>query len=206
MTHFDTRFSVLLLPLALLAACSPAGVVSGVAKTATAVSEERSFGEIVDDTGIYTEINHYYLQTDINDLLPNVRVLVHRGRVLLVGNVEKHETAQKAVELAWQASGVKEVINELRLKNTGDALKNRAQDEWIQTQIDSRLLFDNTIRSTNYKVDVVNAVVYVLGIAEDEGELNRAFGTMRTTKGVKRVVSHVRMREQQVDASMNNPG
>ena len=47
----------------------------------------------------------------------------------------------------------------------------------------------------NYSVETVNGIVYLIGIAQDEGELTRVTDYARNIGGVVKVVSHVRMKE-----------
>jgi len=50
------------------------------------------------------------------------------------------------------------------------------------------------VQSINYTVDTVDHVVYLMGVAQDETELNRTIDHARRTKGVSNVVSYVRLR------------
>jgi osmotically-inducible protein OsmY len=166
---------------------------SAATETAVVVAQERSVGEAIDDTGILANLKHLYIQKDTNDLFLNVIVKVVEGRVLLTGNVDKPESQIEAVRLAWTVSGVREVINEIKV-NDQSSFTNYARDVWISTQIRSRLLFTKDIRSINYSVVTVNQTVYLMGIAQDQIELNRATTVASTTSYVKRVVSYVRLK------------
>lgn len=177
--------------LVLVAGCQSA-VVSGVAETSHAVAESRSVGTVVDDAAIYTMINHYYLQTDINDLLPNVNVIVRSGRVLLIGVVKQQETVQKAVDLAWKVSDVKEVINELKVNPQGQGF-SRANDEWIEKQVEAKLTVSKGVNVLNYSIEVVDSTVYFLGIAAHAQEIENAAAIASQIKGVRQVVSHLRI-------------
>jgi hypothetical protein len=122
-----------------------------------------------------------------------VHVSVSEGRVLLTGAVVKDETKEEAAQLAWKASGVREVINELQVGSNG--ITDYARDSWISTSIRSRLLVEKNVRSVNYNIEAVNGVVYLLGIAQDKTELDKVTYIASTTKYVKQVVSHVIMRD-----------
>lgn len=186
---------IYLMPLALLvlAGCQSM-VMSGVTEATHAAAESRSVGTVLDDAGIYTEINHYYLQTDINDLLPHVNVVVRKGRVLLTGVVKKPETSEKAVQLAWRASGVIEVINELSIDPKGRGF-SIAKDEWVEKQVEAKLALAKGVNILNYSVEVVGGKVYLLGVVGEEQELKNAVAVSRRVKGVKQVVSHLRIAE-----------
>lgn len=182
---------LLLLPCVVLPACQSI-VFTGAREAAMAAAEERTFGEVIDDAGIYTEINHYFIQTDVNDLLPNVNVTVRQGRVLLTGKVDKYETSVMAVRQAWKADGVIEVINEIEVVPEG-GLFSRANDEVIEKQVEGRLTITKGVNILNYSVEVVNSKVYLLGLVMDEAELQRVLQVARTTQGVKSVISHLRL-------------
>jgi osmotically-inducible protein OsmY len=176
----------------LLAACVPAavGVVSaGVAGTELGM-QDRTVGRSLDDLALKTQISKKFFDADINDLFKNVEVDVIEARVFLTGGVKSMDTAIRAVTLAWQVNGVKEVVNELKVdENSG--LLDYAQDAWIQRQIGTQLLFTKGIRSTNYTIECVGGVVYLLGLAQNEEELRKVTSIASRTKYVKEVVSHV---------------
>lgn len=179
--------------LLLLCACKPA-LFGGLASGGVAAAQERSVGEAVDDAGIYAEMQHEFIQKDINKLLLNVNVNVHEGRVLLTGDVEEEKTAMDAVRLAWGVKGVREIINEIQvLPDPG--FMPAANDHWINAQLDTKLLVTKGIKSINYSTRVVNGVVYLLGIAQSQEELDRALRVASTIKGVKQVISHVRLKD-----------
>lgn len=187
------RFALLCACALGLSACQSI-MFTGVTEGGHAAAESRSFGTVIDDAGIYTEINHYYLQTDINDLLPNVNVVVRQGRVLLTGVVKSAETVELAVKWAWEASGVVEVINELIINPEGYGFA-RANDEWVEKQVEAKLALAKGVNILNYSVEVVRGNVYLLGIVAQEQELKNALAVSRRVKGVKQVVSHLRMAE-----------
>jgi osmotically-inducible protein OsmY len=166
---------------------------TGASSLGVAAAEERSMGTIVDDKTIYAEITHLFLQSDVNDLLTNVDVRVNEGRILLTGVTPKPETAVEAVRLAWLAQGVREVINEIRT-GTQNNTASYARDQWIETQIEARLLATKGVMSINYTVEVVEGVVYLLGIAQNQQELKNVTHIASLTKGVRRVVSYVRLK------------
>jgi osmotically-inducible protein OsmY len=185
--------SLLLLSSALLTGCF-AAAVTGAGAGATAVAQERPVGEAVDDAGIYLTIKKLYAQEGTNHLFANIGVEVVEGRVLLTGNVQQPDDAIKAVEYAWRAEGVREVINEIQVRDkTG--ITDYARDAWISTQIKSRLLFTKGIRSINYNIETMNAVVYLLGLAQNQQELDSVTQIARTTQYVKQVVSYVRLKD-----------
>ena len=168
-------------------------IVGTAAKTGIAIAEERSLGDAVDDLTIRAELNHLFFQEDI-DLYQDVSFGVVEGRVLLKGSVPTSETRIQALRLAWQAAGVREVINELQVTDEGGIL-DYARDTWISAQLKGRMLVDGEVLSINYSIETVNGTVYLIGIAQDEAELDRVIEHARGIEDVKRVVSHVVLKE-----------
>ncbi len=183
--------------MVLLVGCK-SSIISGAAEIGMVAAEERTLGEAIDDVGIYTEINHYFLQKDVNDLLSHVNVTVRQGRVLLTGQVKKQETAENAVALAWKVRQVREVINEIEVNPDADFF-DKAEDEWTEKQVETRLTFTNGTNVLNYSIEVVNGVAYLLGLAETDKERKIAIQVARTTQGVRKVVNHLRTPEEFYD-------
>lgn len=191
-----TTARFLLLPLLLgapvLSGCSSLFV--GAAITGgTAAVKQRSVGDAVDDLSIRAELNQIFIEDNIN-LLSNVSFSVIEGRVLLKGAVEKYEHRIRALELTWQAAGVNEVINEIQVTKQGD-IADYARDTWISAQLKTKILFDTDINSINYNIETINGIIYVVGIAQDQAEIDKVVDHARQIKNVKKVFSHVIMKD-----------
>lgn len=168
-----------------------AGAVIGAGATAgVAAAEERGLDGAVDDTKIRAEINHYWFQHDV-EMYRKVGLTISEGRVLLTGLVPSDAARADAVRLTWQAAGVREVINEIAVRPGGSDVIDDGRDVVISQTLKTRLLFDKEIRNINYTIDVVDGVIYLMGIAQSEGELERVIAHARDISNVKRVVSHV---------------
>lgn len=191
-----TTARFLLLPLLLgapvLSGCSSLFV--GAAITGgTAAVKQRSVGDAVDDLSIRAELNQIFIEDNIN-LLSDVSFSVIEGRVLLKGAVEKYEHRIRALELTWQAAGVNEVINEIQVTKQGD-IADYARDTWISAQLKTKILFDTDINSINYNIETINGIIYVVGIAQDQAEIDKVVDHARQIKNVKKVFSHVIMKD-----------
>lgn len=184
-----TSARYLLLPLLLISlvigGCSPLIVGDSIV-------QERSVRAAVDDLSIRAELNKIFFEDNI-ELLSNVSFSVIESRVLLKGAVEKHEHRIRALELAWQAAGVKEVINEIQVSDQ-DNIVDYVRDTWISTQLKTEILFDTNILSINYNIETINGAIYIVGIARNQSELDRVVDHARRIENVKKVVNHVVMR------------
>jgi osmotically-inducible protein OsmY len=169
------------------------GTVIGVGATAgTAAMEERGLSGAVDDTALRLRINALLSDKD-ERLWRKVGMQVYMGRVLLTGTVETPEMRAEAVKLAWTAEGVKEVINEIQLAGSAGAT-GFARDTWISTQLKSALLFDKQVASINYSIETVAGTVYLIGLAQDQRELDRVMNHARGLSYVKKVVNYVQIK------------
>jgi osmotically-inducible protein OsmY len=169
-------------------------LIGGGTETAVVVAQERSVGNAIDDAGILLQLKNLYAKQDYKDLLANVTVKVVEGRVLLAGNVDKPDSQIEAVRLAWLVNGVKEVINEVQVSDQS-GIWNYTRDVWISSQIRSKMLLEKGVRSINYSVITVNQVVYLMGIAQGQEELDKVTYLASTTSYVQRVVSYVRLKD-----------
>jgi len=195
MRRRDRQLIVLgLLGLALLGLNGCVGLaIGGGAVVANAAAQERGIGGAVKDTVIRAKINDRWLAHDA-DMFSALSTSVVEGRVLLTGNVKEPQARLDAVRIAWEVTGVKEVINEITVAKDGEG-GSFGRDTWISTQLKTKMLFDRDIESVNYSVETVGGVIYLMGIAQNEEELRRVTGHARNLAYVRRVVSYVRLKD-----------
>jgi osmotically-inducible protein OsmY len=180
-----------LLALALLAlpACSPIGAaVGGVAIVGVAGAEERGIGGTAKDVTIRVEINDLWFKRDFA-MYNALNLQVYEGRVLVSGALTDQALKDDALKLAWQPPGVREVIDEVELREAG-GVEDFARDNWIVTQLKAKMLFDAEIFSINYSLEATGGTVYVIGLAQDQVELDRVLALARTTSYVRKVVNY----------------
>ena len=171
--------------------CVPLAIGAGAA-TGAAVVQERSVGANLDDTTIRLNIEGLLLKEG-GSLADQVGVEVSEGRVLLTGAVRTPDDRVKATMVSWRSAGVTEVINEIQVTDKS-SLGNLARDTWITTKLRARILADSQLNDLNYTVETVNGVVYLIGIAATQQELDRIIGYARNISGVEKVVNYVRVK------------
>ncbi|OAN49099.1 phospholipid-binding domain-containing protein [Paramagnetospirillum marisnigri] len=177
------------------------GVLSGCAATligagataGVAAAEERGLEGAIDDTKLRVEINRLWFDRDV-EMYRKVTLNIHEGRVMLTGVVQTDQARADAVRLCWQVTGVREVLNEILVRASGEAGLDQANDLWIQQKLKARLLTDGEIKNINYVIDVTDSVIYVLGIAQSANEMDRVIAHARDVSGVKRVINHIRLK------------
>ena len=191
MIRFRPMIAPTMVMLSFLALSGCAGAVIGAgASTGVAVAEERGLEGAIDDTKIRVQINDLWFRRDV-EMYRKIGLNIHEGRVMLTGVVPVEDARAEAVRLTWQASGVREVYNEISVDPQGEALMDRSRDTWIQQKFSAKLMFDRDIKNINYVTDVVDGVVYLLGVAQNEDEIDRVIAYARDIANVQRVVSHI---------------
>lgn len=156
-------------------------------------TQERPFSKAVDDFNAQTQLNARLLGQSAT-LFANVNLTVIEGRVHMSGTVPRNEDRLIATRLAWDTPHVKEVINDIEVANeTGVA--DIARDRWISTQVRGRILADSAIHDVNYTIDTQNRIVYILGIAQDQVELDRVLTHARAVPEAKRVVNYAMLKD-----------
>ncbi len=173
-----------------MSGCVAAAVV-GVAGTGALVAQDRSIGEGIDDIATDGEIKSELLREGGG--LNQVNVAVNEGHVLLTGNVPYAEDRVKAAKIAWSTPHVETVVNEIEVNGSSE-IKRIPGDTWLSTRVRTALMFQKGVKNLNYGVETVNGTVYLFGTARNQEELQRATDRVRRVSGVRRVVSHVRLK------------
>ena len=179
----------------LLSSCSPVGLAVGAgASLMTASQTEKGLKVSANDLRIKTEINHNLFQKD-HELFGAVKVSVDNGKVLITGSVPSPQDRIEISKLSWKVGNVKEVINEVQVTNKA-SFTNRAKDLLINKSLQTQLLLDQSINFINFSVDTVNGVVYIFGIARDQGEINRIIKHARNINYVENIVNYMSVGKQ----------
>ena len=185
--------ATLFVPLIALLLGGCVGVAVGAGATAgVAAYQERGIEAAAIDLNLEAQIVKLWLQQD-ETLTLKLGVEAYEGRILLTGVVEDPEMRADAVRLAWKVVGVREVINEIQVTSDSGII-DLARDSWITTQLKSKLTLDNKVLAINYAIETVNGIVYLIGIAQNQGELDRVIAHSRTIAYVRQVISHVRVK------------
>jgi len=175
-----------------LSSCAVAVVGAGGA-VGMGAAQERGFEAAVDDAKIKTDISASYVDKNFG-LYRDITIDVSEGRVMLTGSVDKPDTHDDAVKIAWQTAGVRQVIDEIQVTSQG-GFKSGVDDAWIANKLRTQLMFDGAVRNVNYTVEVENGVVYLFGIAQDQTELDRVIAAARDIADVKKIINHVVLKD-----------
>lgn len=149
--------------------------------------------QLGDDASIKIDLNGKLLAERYRDLFLDVNTNVYEGNVLLTGTVKSQKDKRRATLLSANVEGVKRIHNDLQVSK-GGGFEGSASDLWIETKLKAQLVSTKGVKSINYRWRAVNGVVYFIGSARSRDELVKVIRIARATKGVKKVVTHVRLR------------
>jgi len=153
--------------------------------------DERNFARSVNDVSAERVIKARMRRAE-GFKLKGVNVDVREGIVLLAGNVPRQEDRIEAERIAWSAPRVDQVGNEILMKDKQGAIRN-AKDGLLTTSVKTRLTADKYVKSRNINVESHDGVVYLLGVARNQAELERAAQIASETRGTREVVSYVKV-------------
>ena len=154
-----------------------------------ACAQNRTLGEGIDDVGADLNLKRQLL-FDKELTTGDVDLTVFEGRLLLTGTVPTQADYEGLLSRARTVSGVREVIDELRI-GTKTTRGQEARDTLIDQKLSLAMRTDNGIYRDNYQIKVSQGTVYLLGVAQGPNELRRVTDQASTIDGVENVVSHV---------------
>ena len=181
------------------AACTPIGAAAGAGATlGIAAAQEGGISSAASDLRIKTMINEKWISYKM-DTFAKLSTTVDQGRVLITGVVQNPDDRVEAVRLAWMVDGVKQVINEIRVAES-EGVQGYVKDGWITTRLRTAITFDRDIAAINYSIDTVQGTIYLMGVAQNQKELDRVMKHARAIPGVKQVISYVKPAGQPVQS------
>lgn len=192
------RLRALLLTGTMLAAlpsltgCILAAAGAGAASGYATLAQERTPADQLKDTAIRSLVSQSWDQYN-PELAHDLDATVYEGRVLLTGRVPSEEWRGEAVKRTHQVDGVKEVYDEIEV-GPDTHFSDEARDSFVSTRLKNDLVWDSQVKSINYTVKTENGVVYIIGSARSQAELDRVTGYARNIPNVRRVVSYVGIR------------
>jgi osmotically-inducible protein OsmY len=154
-----------------------------------ACASSRNLDESLTDISADAQLKAVLLADRSHDY-GDVDLTVFEGRLMLTGTMKSEEGRRTLIENAWKADGVDQVIDEIFVGD-GTSLGQGLEDGRIDAALRARLIADGDVKSGRFKTSVSNGVVYLLGVARTEAELQEAIEIARSVSGVDKVVSHV---------------
>ena len=160
----------------LLAGC--AAPVIGV------VADERSFGTHISDTGIEGNVKTALVEASASKIM-DINVYSFYGDVFLIGEAEA-DFARRAAEIASGVKDVKSVTSYIYPPGT-----TTSKDLLIEADINQKLLFTAGISSSNVQVDVWGGRAVLLGILNNQAQIDQVVELVQGVSGVRTVKSYL---------------
>jgi len=180
--------------LTIISALSLSLLLSACAVTSAGVKpgDERNFSRSLNDVSAERVLNARLKRAEGFNF-KKVDVEVAEGIVVLTGQVATAEDRIEAERIAWSAPHVQEIGNEIRVGAQDSGFLNGAKNNVLGSSVRARLIADKSVKSRNVNIEAENGVVYLLGVARTAEELERTAYIASTTKGVREVVSYMRV-------------
>ncbi|NIZ03380.1 BON domain-containing protein [Thalassospira lucentensis] len=154
--------------------------------------------------GEFAKLDHTYLM--------DVNVDIWKQEVLVTGMVDSKAKYYDVMSLIKQDKRIKTIHDHLEVADAAkieayrkaedehgknavptDSATQSVSDVWIEGQIKALLLAEKGVSSVNYRWQSVNNIVYIMGEAQTDPELKKVLSIVRRIKGVKRVVSYIKL-------------
>ena len=183
-------FVCLLFLITCLSGCAGT-LLGGAAVVGLASVQERSIKDATIDMKLGLQLQKKLFTLSKDKLFGSVDVIIIEQRVMMIGNVESQELRDLASQAAWEISPkIKDVLNEITIGEKSTII-SEAKDARISLSLSGLLIGDSDISDINFNHSVSEQVIFLIGIAQDDEELNKVINHARTVKGVKKVINHI---------------
>ena len=112
------------------------------------------------------------------------------GRIFLTGRVNTPEEKLKITKYAWEIKGTRSVRNDLKIKDDFN-FKQSAKDLLITSQLRSAMIFNKSIKSSNYNIDTYKKKIYIYGIADNKDEKTEVIEEAKSILDVEDVIASI---------------
>ena len=163
-----------------------AALIGGGAIATKVGTDPRTAGTQIDDETLEFKVENAIEKDAQIKSEARINAVSYNGRVLLIGQVPSEGVKETATELAKGVEGVNDVYNELTV---GQKLSigQISKDSWITTQVTSKMVVDNRVKSTDVKVITENGQVFLLG-SLTHSQADAAADIASRISGVQKVV------------------
>ena len=173
----------------MLTGCVPLILGAG-ATTGYFAVQERGLKQSAEDVALKVSL-HERIGRLNSTYFKDISISVLEGDVLLTGVVQNPSEINQIHTAVASVSGVRNIFNELQMKPYD--LKEYSRDKSIATNLRTRLTFNSDVFTINYDIHVVKGHVYIIGLAQDNTEMETMLHKASTTKGVIKVHNYIRI-------------
>jgi len=185
------KFKIILLIIISVIFTGCVGVSSkGLFGTGVSVAfDPRTVGTQIDDSIMQKNLSARILLLDKKYLLL-VSSKVLDGRIFITGKVDNPEEKLKITKLAWETKGARSVRNDIKIKEKFN-FKQSSKDVLITSQLRTAMIFNKSIKSTNYQIDTYKQKIYIYGIALTADEKDEVIKETKEISDVEDVIASI---------------
>ncbi len=187
------KFFTILCILLISSSCAQV-MIGGATSSSMIIVQERSPKQAAIDILIKAKIEEAMFSNNYEKLFSKVRVIVYESRVLLVGTVDQEDMKEKANTISWSTKNVKEVANYITIGKND--LIDYVKDTRISLEFRAKLLTDKEISEVNFSATTENRVLYIVGIAQNDQELNKVIEHASNIAGVKKIINLINLKDK----------
>ena len=151
--------------------------------------DPRTVGMQIDDSIMQKNLIGRLALTKKNYLV-SLGVKVLDGNIFLSGKVDEPEEKLKITKLAWETKGVRSVKSAINIKGQTN-FKNTAKDILITSQLRTAMIFNKSIKASNYNIDTINGKTYIFGISTTKDEKKEVINETKNIYGLQEVISSI---------------
>lgn len=174
---------------AMLSGCVPLIIGAG-ATTGYFAVQERGLKQSAEDVSLKVAL-HERIGRLQSTYFKDISISTLEGDVLLTGVVTNRNEIQQIKSAVAGVKGVRNIFNEIQMKPYD--LKAYSRDKAIATNLRTRLTFTGDVFTVNYDIHVVKGHVYIIGLAQDNTEMETILHKASTTKDVVKVHNYIRI-------------
>jgi osmotically-inducible protein OsmY len=163
-----------------------------IGRAVTTTMDVRTKAEVTADTEISAGASKRLLD-DKKAEWAGVTVLIFARHVVLAGAVKTDAVKKRVAELVRQDKRIRSLKNELRVGDVGSSAGGTARDLALEAEINAGLTAAKGVSSVNMRWSATGGRVVLMGVAESQQEATLAQQKIRAIKGVKNLVSHLRV-------------
>ena len=181
-------FKLILINL-LLNSCVGSSSVGVFGSGVSVAFDPRTVGMQIDDSIMQKNLMGRLALTEKKYLI-SLGVKVLDGNIFLTGKVDEPEEKLKITKLAWETKGVRSVKSAINIKGQTN-FKNTAKDILITSQLRTAMIFNKSIKASNYNIDTINGKTYIFGIAITKDEKKAVINETKNIYGLKEIVPSI---------------
>jgi len=157
-------------------------------------TDERSLGTYLDDTVIKDKIRAKIIADEdkgVQKAFLAIAISVHRGRVVMVGEIPNEKIGERAIAIARSTKGVRKLNTYfLTKKNKSTTVSDRK----IAATVKGRFVSDPDLKAFQVEVSVVHGHVVLAGFVADRTCKKKCLYHASRTRGVVKVVDFIQVK------------